>query len=74
MCRGLIRLVAEAEVLVLNCSFRGDPVHLAFADLASVVSNAPATATTILSHIDGPAIVADMPNVRVASDLDRIRL
>ena len=71
LCRGLLRLVTQAEVLVLNCSYRDDPVHLAFRDLATVVGNAPATATTIVSHIDGSSTAARMPSVFVASDLDR---
>ena len=69
LCRGLLRLVAQAEVLVLNCSYRGDPVHLAASALPAVIGHAPATATTIVSHVDGPGTAAGTPNVLVASDL-----
>ncbi len=72
LCRGLLRLVAQAEVLVLNCSSRGDPVHLAVSDLATVVGHAPATATAIVSHVDGAGTTGSS-NVRVASDLDHFR-
>jgi ribonuclease BN (tRNA processing enzyme) len=73
LCRGLLGLVAHAEVLVLNCSSRGDPVHLGSGDLATVIGHAPATATTIVSHVDGPGTTAHMPNLLVASDLGRFR-
>jgi ribonuclease BN (tRNA processing enzyme) len=73
LCRGLLKLVTQAEVLVLNCSYRSDPVHLAYGDLATVIGHAPPTATTIVSHVDGPSTAGQMPNVLVASDLGRFR-
>jgi len=73
VCRGLLSLVTEAEVLVLDCSNGSDPVHLTSSDLATVIGNAPATATTIVSHIDDSSIAGLMPNVLVASDLGRFR-
>ena len=73
VCRGLLSLVTEAEVLVLDCSNGSDPVHLTSNDLATVIGNAPATATTIVSHIDDSSIASLMPNVLVASDLGRFR-
>ena len=73
LCPGLLRLVARADVMVLNCSSRGDPVHLAFGDLATVINYAPATATTIVSHVDGPPPAAGGPNVCIASDLEVFR-
>src|SRR5262249_1612357 len=73
LCRGLLRLVAHAEVLVLNCSSRSDPVHLAFGDLSTVVDHAPSTAATLVSHVDGPSLAAGQANVRIASDLEVFR-
>jgi ribonuclease BN (tRNA processing enzyme) len=71
LCDGLLKLVAEAEVLVLDCSHGSDPVHLAPADLTTVMAKAPANATTIVSHLDGSGATSGMANVLVASDLSR---
>jgi ribonuclease Z len=74
LCRGLLKLVEGAEVLVLNCSFRRDPVHLAFEELPTVVAHATKAATTIVSHVDAPSPARLGPGVVMASDLDRFRL
>jgi ribonuclease BN (tRNA processing enzyme) len=73
VCDGLLKLVTEAEVLVLNCSPGGDPVHLAPGDIKTVIGSAPANATTILSHLDGSGVAAGVANVLVASDLRSFR-
>ncbi len=74
MCRGLLNVVAGADVVVLNCSQRGDPVHLAVEDVPAVVVHARAEARTILSHVDGPIAAARDARALVASDLDRLRV
>jgi ribonuclease BN (tRNA processing enzyme) len=72
MCEGLLRLVSGAEVLVLDCSHDGDPVHLTPHDLTAVISHAPEKATTILSHLDASTPIGPA-NVLLASDLGRFR-
>lgn len=74
LCRGLLELVAGADVLVLNCSFRRDPVHLAFEELPTVVRHAAGAATTIVSHVDAPSPAELGPRVFMASDLNRFRI
>jgi len=73
VCPGLLSLVTEAEVLVLDCSNDSDPVHLTSRDLITVMANAPEKATTIVSHLDDSSTAAGMSNVLVASDLGRFR-
>ncbi len=74
LCQGLLRLAAGAEVMVLDCSNGGDPVHLSQQDVLQVRRAAPANATTIVTHLDGqpPALVLE--DVLVASDLARFKL
>jgi ribonuclease BN (tRNA processing enzyme) len=72
ICDGLIRLVAAAEVLILDCSHDDDPVHLRQSDLSTVIAGAPEEATTIVSHLDDAGIVR-AANVLIASDLGRFR-
>ena len=74
LCEGLLKLVADADVLVLDCSHGSDSVHLTPGDLTAVMANAPANATTIVSHVDGSGATAAMANVLVASDLSRFSL
>jgi len=73
LCQGLLRLVREAEVVVLDCSDGTDPVHLTLRDVPTVMASASAKATTIVSHLDGSSSAAGMSNVLVASDLGRFR-
>jgi ribonuclease BN (tRNA processing enzyme) len=70
MCNGLLRLVTDAEVLVLDCSDGGDSVHLAASDLSEVMASAPPRATAIVSHL-GSSTAAVEVNALVASDLAR---
>ena len=69
LCRGLLRLVAQAEVLVLNCSSRGDPVHLASGDPQPSSPRARSNDDVTTSMDQGAT--AQMPNLLVASDLER---
>ena len=72
VCEGLLKLVAGAEVLVLDCS-HGDPVHLTPDDLPSVLAYASDNATTIVSHLDDSS-APGLAHVLIASDLGRFRL
>jgi ribonuclease BN (tRNA processing enzyme) len=74
MCGGLLKMAGGADVLVLNCSQRSDPVHLPVEEVPAVVAHARAGAKTILSHVDGPVAAARDPRALVASDLERIRV
>lgn len=74
MCRGLLRLAAGAEVLVLDCSNGGDPVHMSQPDVNVVRQNACEEATTIVTHLDGFPPALELNGVLVAHDLARFRL
>lgn len=73
VCPGLLNLVMEAEVMVLNCSNDSDPVHLSSLDLGTIMASAPEKATAIISHLDDSTTAAGMANVLGASDLRRFR-
>ena len=74
MCKGLLRLAPGAEVLVLDCSNGGDPVHMSQQDVNVVRQNAPEEATTIVTHLDGFPPALELNGVLVAHDLARFRL
>jgi ribonuclease Z len=74
MCNGLLRLAPGAEVLVLDCSNGGDPVHMSQTDVNVVRQNAPEEATTIVTHLDGFPPALELNGVLVAHDLARFRL
>jgi ribonuclease BN (tRNA processing enzyme) len=73
LCAGLLKLVPAAEVLVLECSSRGDPVHLSISDVAEVRRQASKSAKTIVTHLD-VLHVEGLDGVLVADDLSRFRL
>jgi ribonuclease BN (tRNA processing enzyme) len=74
LCKGLLRLAPGAEVLVMDCSNGGDPVHMSQKDVAIVRQKAPEDATTIVTHLDGFPPPLELDGVLVAHDLARFRL
>jgi ribonuclease Z len=74
MCNGLLRLAPGAEVLVLDCSNGGDPVHMSHRDVNLVRGQARDDATTIVTHLDGFPPALELNGVLVAHDLARFRL
>jgi ribonuclease BN (tRNA processing enzyme) len=74
LCKGLMRLAPGAEILVMDCSNGGDPVHMSQQDVAMVRQKAPENATTIVTHLDGFPPALELDGVLVAHDLARFRL
>jgi ribonuclease BN (tRNA processing enzyme) len=74
LCDGLLRLAPGAEVLVMDCSNGGDPVHMSQKDVAVVRQKASENATTIVTHLDGFPPALELDGVLVAHDLARFRL
>jgi ribonuclease Z len=73
MCSGLVSLASAADILVLDCSCAGDVVHLSQQDVQEVRRYAPASARTILSHLDRDPDSLAEDKIFVASDLQRFR-
>ncbi len=71
LCDSLIGLVPGADVVVLECSCAGEPVHLSPADVAEIVSHAPADAQVIVTHLDGRDHPNGFAGLHVATDLAR---
>ncbi len=74
LCDGLLRLVPGADVLVLDCSNGGDPVHMSQHDVSVIRQHASEDATTIVTHLDGFPPPLQLNGVLVAHDLARFRL
>jgi ribonuclease Z len=74
MCQGLLRLAPGAEVLVLDCSNGGDPVHMSQHDVVTVRQHASEDAATIVTHLDGFPPALELGGVLVAHDLARFHL
>jgi ribonuclease Z len=74
LCPGVERLAAGADVLILDCSNGGDPVHMSQADVEHVRRLAPEGAVTIVSHLDGTPPPVVLRDVLIASDLARFRV
>jgi ribonuclease BN (tRNA processing enzyme) len=74
LCDGLLRLAQSADILVLDCSNGGDPVHMSREDVAVVREQAGPGARAILTHLDGIPAPNELPGVLVAEDLARFRL
>ncbi len=74
LCEGLLRVVPAADVLVIECSCQGDPVHMSPAELGEVRRHARPDARVIITHIDSIDDSPDLKGVLVASDLARFEL
>jgi ribonuclease BN (tRNA processing enzyme) len=79
-CEGLLRLVSDADVVVLECCCDGVPVHLSPADIEAVAGDAPPHTRFVLTHLDGhqssdPLLQHLIQETRfhVASDLARFQ-
>ncbi len=72
LCGGLLRLTKGADVIVLECSCDGVPVHLSPEGVAEVASHAP-EAQIILTHLDGLQDNREFPGILVAEDGARYR-
>jgi ribonuclease BN (tRNA processing enzyme) len=71
LCGGLLRLAKDADVVVLECSCDGVPVHLSPDGVRAVAEAAP-DARLILTHLDGLQDGLDIPGVIIAEDLSRM--
>jgi ribonuclease BN (tRNA processing enzyme) len=80
LCDPLLRLVSNADVVVLECSCGGhEPVHLSAEDVAEIVRQTKPDSRSILTHLDGNdhpllATLARERGLLVASDLARFSL
>jgi ribonuclease BN (tRNA processing enzyme) len=73
LCDGLLRIVAGADVVVIECSCGCDPVHLSPADIAEVGRTA-SRAKLVLTHLDGQDHPENFEGLLVAEDLARFSL
>jgi ribonuclease Z len=73
LCEGLLRLSKDAEIIVLECSCDGVPVHLSPEGVAAVAQHAP-QAQIVLTHLDGLQEGRAFPGMIVAEDGARYRL
>lgn len=71
ICDPLLNLVPGADVLVLECSCAGEPVHLSPADIATITAHAGPQAQTIVTHLDADEHPEGFRGLHVASDLAR---
>jgi len=53
LCDGLLRLVKDADVIVLECSREDIPVHLGAAGVEEVARRASPGAQLVVTHLDG---------------------
>jgi ribonuclease BN (tRNA processing enzyme) len=67
LCSGLLRLSKGAEVIVLECSCDGVPVHLSPEGVLAVARDAP-DAQIILTHLDGLQDERAFPGLTIAQD------
>ena len=72
LCPGLIDIAENAEVIVLECSCDGVPVHLSPEGVAEVSRHAPG-AQLVLTHLDGLQDDREFPGIVVAEDATRYR-
>ena len=72
LCGGLLRLSEHADVIVLECSCDGVPVHLSPEGVAAVARQAP-EAQIILTHLDGLQEGQAFPGILIAEDGARYR-
>lgn len=73
LCPGLMRLSEGADVIVLECSCDGVPVHLSPEGVQAVADHAPG-AQIVLTHLDGLQDSREFPGIIVAEDVGRYRL
>ena len=74
LCDGLLGLADGADVLVIEYSRAGDPVHLSAADVPAVRRRAAPAAKTVVTHLEGGGSSQVGDDVLVATDLARFRL
>ena len=70
LCEGLLRLVRDADVIVLECSCDRVAVHLSPEGVAQVARQAP-DAQLILTHLDGQQDRHEFAGILVAEDAAR---
>jgi ribonuclease BN (tRNA processing enzyme) len=73
LCSGLMRLVPDADVLVLECACSEDPVHLCPDDINLIRNKARPDARIIITHLDDGSKEVLSPYT-MASDLSLHRL
>jgi len=69
LCSGLLSLIPGADVIVLECSCNGVPVHLSPEGVETVRKHASPGAHLIVTHLDGHDHPNDFANLIVAQDL-----
>ena len=72
LCEGLLRLSKDADVIVLECSCDGVPVHLSPEGVQAVADYAP-QAQIVLTHLDGLQDTKAFPGILIAEDVGRYR-
>ncbi len=73
LCDGLVGLVSETDVVVLECSCGDEPVHLSPAAVDEVRRHAAADTPFIVTHLDGFDHPDGFRGLIVASDLAHYR-
>jgi ribonuclease BN (tRNA processing enzyme) len=74
LCEGLLRLIPNADVVVLECSNAGASVHLAPGGVAAIQRMARPGTPIIVTHLDGMHHPDKYNGLIVAQDLWRFRL
>jgi ribonuclease BN (tRNA processing enzyme) len=73
LCDGLLRLVPDADVVVLECSCDGVSVHLSPDGVETVRRHASPGTKLIVTHLDGHSHPENFEGLIVAQDLARFR-
>jgi ribonuclease BN (tRNA processing enzyme) len=71
LCSGLLRLIPGADVIVLECSCDGVPVHLSPEGIDAVRRHASPQTKLIVTHLDGHKHPDNFDGLIVAQDLAR---
>ena len=73
LCDGLLGLVSETDVVVLECSCNANPVHLSPAAVDEVRRHAAPGTPFVVTHLDGHDHPEGFRGLFVAADLARFR-
>jgi ribonuclease Z len=74
MCDGLKTMVPGADVVILECSCMGVPVHLSPSDVRALARLAAPDARVIITHLERGEAPDGVENLIVAQDLWRYRV
>jgi ribonuclease BN (tRNA processing enzyme) len=71
LCDGLLRLVAGADAVIVECSCAGESVHLSPAGVAEVQRHVSPGSRVFVTHLDGARHPDGFAGLTVAADLAR---